>query len=417
MIKHNFSTLFIFVLLLSSQAIWGQKNFQKRNFADMYDYNKTQLHPLFQCYHDKDSSSLLFYQIDYSELTYNTESKDIHKARVHIYYEIYYNYKAKNLLDSGSVFLTDTANYKLDNSSIGFFNIPISYPNRYVVYLKVTDLNSKNNIEKILDINKTDHYNAQNFYLKGDDNLPLLQSYVNKMQPFQLISQQNQDNYINIRYFKPNNIIARPPMLSPGNVNRIIRADTNYIVQFNEGYSNLIKLQDQGYYFFYFKQKPNEGYTLFQFASHFPYVTNPMQMLMPLRYISSKKEFLKLFKSKNKKVAIEQFWIKISGGKERAKSMIKLYYNRVQNANIFFTSDKEGWMTDRGMIYIIYGAPDIVYHDAKMETWKYGGSNSSQKISFDFYKSDNPFTTNEYILQRNINYALSWNKAIEIWRR
>jgi GWxTD domain-containing protein len=199
---------------------------------------------------------------------------------------------------------------------------------------------------------------------------------------------------------------------------RIIYADTNFDIQFSDGYSNLLKLKDQGFYFFNFSYKQEVGYTVFQFNSNYPYINTQMQMLMPLRYISSKKEFENLFHSKNKQKAIEDFWVEISGSKERAKNMIKLYYNRVQNANIYFTSDKEGWMTDRGMIYIIYGAPDVVYRNKSMETWKYGDhKSSSNSITFDFYKANNPFTDNDYNMSRSTAYGPSWNRAIEIWRR
>ena len=40
---------------------------------------------------------------------------------------------------------------------------------------------------------------------------------------------------------------------------------------------------------------------------------------------------------------------------ERAKELIKNYYGRLQHANLFFTSYLEGWKTDRGMIFMIFG--------------------------------------------------------------
>ena len=40
---------------------------------------------------------------------------------------------------------------------------------------------------------------------------------------------------------------------------------------------------------------------------------------------------------------------------QKAKSLIAIYYNRIQNANLHFTTFKEGWKTDRGMIYVVFG--------------------------------------------------------------
>jgi GWxTD domain-containing protein len=409
----------IVIFTLITINAFSQRNFHKINFAQMYDFNKTSLHPKYQCYHDKDSSSTIFYEIDLSELTYQTKIDSSHIAKATIHYEIFYNYKAKDLLDSGTVYLRDTENYGKDNSSIGFFEIPISYGSEYLVHLTINDTYGKQSSETLMDINKLDKFSQQNYYLRGVDRLPYLHNYINRGEEFQLISEQNNlSDKIKIKYFKPNNSIARPPMVGIKSNKRIIYADTNFDIQFSDGYSNLLKLKDQGFYFFNFSYKQEVGYTVFQFNSNYPYINTQMQMLMPLRYISSKKEFENLFHSKNKQKAIEDFWVEISGSKERAKNMIKLYYNRVQNANIYFTSDKEGWMTDRGMIYIIYGAPDVVYRNKSMETWKYGDhKSSSNSITFDFYKANNPFTDNDYNMSRSTAYGPSWNRAIEIWRR
>ncbi len=415
----NIRLLVLFTFTLTVINLVAQRNFHKQNFAQMYDYNKTSLHPKFQCYHDKDSSSTIFYELDLGELTYQTKIDSSHIAKASIHYEIFYNYKAKDLLDSGTTYFKDIDNYGKNNSSIGFFEIPMSYGSEYLVHFVFTDIYGKQSTESIMDVNKLDRYSQQNYYLRGIDRLPYLHDYINKGEEFQLISEQNNlYDEIKIKYFKPNHTIARPPMLGVKSNKRIVYPDTNFDIQFTDGYSNLLKLIDQGYYFFNFSNKQEIGYTVFQFTSNYPYITSEMQMLMPLRYISSKKEFENLFNSKNKKKAIESFWVEISGSKERAKNMIKLYYNRVQNANIFFASDKEGWMTDRGMIYIVYGAPDVVYRNKSMETWKYGDhKNNARSITFDFYKTNNPFTNNDFIMSRSTTYGPSWNRAIEIWRR
>ncbi|MDZ7822184.1 MAG: GWxTD domain-containing protein [Candidatus Marinimicrobia bacterium] len=46
-------------------------------------------------------------------------------------------------------------------------------------------------------------------------------------------------------------------------------------------------------------------------------------------------------------------------GTERNELMNEYYY-RVQTANQRFSGQREGWRSDRGMIYIIYGEPDAV---------------------------------------------------------
>ena len=56
---------------------------------------------------------------------------------------------------------------------------------------------------------------------------------------------------------------------------------------------------------------------------------------------------------------------------EQAKELIRIYYNRVFFSNYYFTSDREGWKTDSGMIFIVYGPPNTFYKSEDEEKWGY----------------------------------------------
>ena len=395
----------------------AQQRFNKQNFAEMYNTNGIDLHPKFQVYHNNDSTSTLFYEIDNSELKYIMAKDSTYSSKAIIHYQLYYNYKAKELVDSGSFVYNDNQNYGLNNSSYGFINIKIKKGYKYLLYIKYTDINRDYWIKKLIDIDKTNNDSRQNYYLKADDGLPFLRNYINMNERFTLLSEQNSENIINVRVFKPNISIPRPPMVEDKNRVEGLRADTLYKLSMNNGESGALEINDQGFYHFYTEGSSAGGYTVFKFTSDYPYITTAMQMIMPLRYISSGSEFKALYNAKNKKKAVNDFWIKLSGDEHRAKNMIKLFYNRVQNANINFAADREGWMTDRGMIFIIYGAPDVVYRDSGMETWQYGNYKNNKAMTFNFYKVKNPFSNSYYVMQRDESYRISWIKAIEVWRK
>ena len=84
---------------------------------------------------------------------------------------------------------------------------------------------------------------------------------------------------------------------------------------------------------------------------------------------------------------------------------------------MLFSSYQEGWKTDRGLIYIIYGPPSEVYRKTGEEEWIYGERNNPLSIKFYFYNIENPFTLNDYSLNRQPTYKTSWYIAIENWRR
>jgi hypothetical protein len=106
--------------------------------------------------------------------------------------------------------------------------------------------------------------------------------------------------------------------------------------------------------------------------------------------------------------------LSVTGDKERAKDLMKSYFRRVELANRYFTSYKEGWKTDRGMIYIIFGLPDEVYQFTDREVWNY--KNSSYKISFDFVQSSTVFDPDNYVLIRQKKFQETWYEVIDLWR-
>ena len=106
-------------------------------------------------------------------------------------------------------------------------------------------------------------------------------------------------------------------------------------------------------------------------------------MIPPLQFISSSEEFLELKESKNTKIALDKFWLsKTKDNEQQAKKLIHTFYRRVENSNKFFTSYLEGWKTDRGMIYLIFGAPNIIYQTKGGERWIYGEKNNIYSLNF-----------------------------------
>ena len=114
---------------------------------------------------------------------------------------------------------------------------------------------------------------------------------------------------------------------------------------------------------------------------------------------------------------IENFWLTHGGNEERSRLLIKKYYGRVRDANKYFASYTEGWRTDRGMIYTIFGMPNSIYKSPESESWTYGTVNSSLALNFFFIKVNNPFTENDYSLSRSPSYESNWFRAVEIWRQ
>ena len=149
----------------------------------------------------------------------------------------------------------------------------------------------------------------------------------------------------------------------------------------------------------------------------FPSVKTPELLLEPLVYLISESEMADLRSQPNPKLAVDNFWLEAASDINRAKELIRIYYNRVLYANYYFTSFKEGWRTDRGMIYIIYGPPTTLYKTPSQERWIYGKETGENKIEFTFSKYDSPFSQNAYRLNRGADMVSRWVQAIRVWRQ
>ena len=168
-------------------------------------------------------------------------------------------------------------------------------------------------------------------------------------------------------------------------------------------------------FFFQSDSSTNLGRGLVTVPVYFPKLKTSEEVIEPLIYISTKSEFNKLNGAKNKKKGFEKFWIQTLKSKERAKGSIKNYYRNVTKANQFFTNYKQGWKTDAGMIYIIFGAPNSVQRNAKKEKWNY--TRFGEEITFNFEKIPNLFVRQHLRLQRDNAYSKIWLTEVSSWRK
>jgi hypothetical protein len=97
--------------------------------------------------------------------------------------------------------------------------------------------------------------------------------------------------------------------------------------------------------------------------------------------------------------------------------LLKRYYGRVKEANKYYTSYTQGWKTDRGMVFVVFGKPTNMYMTSKGEVWVYGMETSMNSIRFVFNKTENPFSDNDYILERSQFFKDPWYSAVDYWRQ
>jgi len=410
---------FVFIMILAATILSScktQHRISYQNIATNYNRYKDILHPEYVLFNLNADTSNLYCKINLNELL------RIKPAGLHSYYinfslkaEVFTSYESNTVIDS--LFFKYSDSIQGRDYFTASFNLKVSSTGNFPVRITLTDLNKGFSSVRILLLNKTIGSSPQDFLVTDEHNYPVFSNYLHRKQRVKVVCRDKSIDSIIVKVFKRDFPVAPLPFVSHKDKPFDYSADSTFVVSFSNGLSEVFELTDESIYHFQPRTDMLTGLTLFRFHDDFPRITLPEQMLYPLRYLTTKNEYNKMIILKDKKMAVDDFWINTAGNTLRAKELIKRYYNRVQDANVFFTSYMEGWKTDRGLIYIIYGNPNIVYRNSDVETWIYGEEFNSMSVSFIFYKRENPFTDNDFILNRSPVFKDTWYNAVDVWRR
>ncbi len=323
------------------------------------------------------------------------------------------SYFIKAAANSNEILRQDTVslqNYLLNGGSVTFsFDIPATGVRTAILFIKVTDTQMRQD--------------AQEDFLLGGGNTfagivnsktNIIGEYAKQGDSLFFLGAENQDVYV---YRLPQNFQAAfAPMQTEGlNASPELRTDSMFVVKTNTNFC----LKSKGLYFAQLDTNSSNGTGFKITEKEFPKYKTVYQLIEPLLYISEYSEIspinaIPVGDAAAKKRALDRYWLELAKDETKAKKMIRAYYQRVAEANEAFTTYKEGWKTDKGMIYIIFGKPDVIQKLQGQEQWIYRGY--GQEIKFTFIRRNNQFTTQHYELMRNENYKDTWYSMVERWR-
>ena len=160
-----------------------------------------------------------------------------------------------------------------------------------------------------------------------------------------------------------------------------------------------------------------DGYGFLVVDKRYPRDTRPEILKEALAYMSTSKEIESSATYDSGKDAMDMYFLNLArGDQELARKIIRSYYKRVEEANEFFTTYKEGWKTDKGMVYVIMGPPARVQRNRTREVWLYSQNRNTSEIIYTFYKKPNVFSEQNYELVRYPEYSAFWYPYVESWR-
>lgn len=201
---------------------------------------------------------------------------------------------------------------------------------------------------------------------------------------------------------------APPPFIKKSSEEQILRADSSFIFQ-DDSFTPF----KPGLYLLQQDTMVTEGLAVLVTVSSFPKFNRIEQLSGPLTYLTSMPEQTSLLEAGSDKAKFDKVILGITRDASRAKNLIRSYFNRIELANRYFSSHKEGWKTDRGMIYVVFGPPTEVSRTSVNEIWFY--KDTRQK--FVFYRRGSIYSPEYYFMERGEQYTTSWYSTIDLWRK
>ncbi len=177
------------------------------------------------------------------------------------------------------------------------------------------------------------------------------------------------------------------------------------------------KFNKKGLFYVQADTSKRNGASIYVTDQFYPKYTLAENLLQPLLYISTNEEYEQQVNATNAKEALDKFWLDVGQSEDKARRIIRAYYRRITRSNQLFTNYKAGWKTDQGMIYALFGVPDLVLKDGPREEWVYYRTDILPKINFTFYKVKNPYAQKHFVLIRNKKYSDFWFRTVDLWRK
>lgn len=398
------------IFLISLVSCRSSQKISDINFSGLYSL--TSLQPEVSVYQESDSIVSIALAINRKEILYKKNENDEFSSHIRIHIRSFPALKSGALIDSVSMEKKDA---DPENRKPLLCALKLRSPAQPEFYclISVTDLNRQQQFRTWQRVERTNRQSRVFYRLMDENGLQKTNPYLRSDESVTIVS-SHEPSELKVRCYHRKFPVASPPFAEKIPVQFNYAADSIFTIRYRSGMQ--LQFPSEGFYHLQFDTAVKAGLTLFRFDDDFPKVTNAEKLIEALRYITNSNEYNKLRSAADKKDAIDRFWIELSGSRERARTLIRKYYTRVQQANRLFTTHQEGWQTDRGMIYIVFGPPATVYVYQDSEEWGYGTYGYSGALNFTFEKISNPFSDNDYVLRRSPFYEQPFYRAVSRWR-
>ncbi len=412
--------IFAVLMMLAGCSLLKETTSATANYAALYNPSELSLNADYRVYHLSDLMSTLYIRMYPSELLFNQANEEgEYRALVkleHSLFELDTRGQIISKVDSASNLIKLRKKDQERSAYLSSLILPIPYGKKYLLKLEISDLQRGTTGLTYLLVDKSDKFNSQNFSVISAGNaLPRFMDYQRFGEVFSIRYQDREADTIYLDFFKDEYELPRPPIRRIEISSYPVVRDTTIAIPFAD--TIIFTLPGKGMYHFRVDSTREEGLTLFNFGDTYPQIRKEHDMIEPLFYIAYPVEYTELLKSEGNKLAIDEFWLRRASNMDRSRELIRIYYNRVLYSNIYFTANREGWKTDRGLVYILFGPPDRMKDTGTSQIWYYISRRRSQIVEFKFNRDTDYHTNDAFNLEKNPNTMRYLDEAIRSWNK
>ena len=153
----------------------------------------------------------------------------------------------------------------------------------------------------------------------------------------------------------------------------------------------------------------------------YPVPSRVGDLIAPLAYLATPREMARLTGAAPaaQRQAFDRFWGDQLDDRRLAAATVRAYYERVEEANRRFATYKDGWKTDPGMAYVLFGPPRYVEPTLDGERWSYPAGGAAPPV-LTFERAVTPLPGGRRVevltLLRDRAYGESLARARRQWR-
>lgn len=288
------------------------------------------------------------------------------------------------------------------------YTLPVQL-HQYVLVLSVRSLANNALYRDTRYVNKSG-ISMQTLPILLPNDTPLVVPYITQPQVVRIMPHDTRIQQLRVRYYPDPQSPVLPPYASQSSLfNPQATPHKTFLVPARVG----LQITQPGLYYIQADTQSTQGIFLSYFDQpEYPKLTQLHDLVESTRYITKDVEYETLRRAPQQKVALDEFWLTLGVTQTRSKDLLRTYYHRVQVANAQFTTHKEGWKTDRGIIFIVFGEPDRVLKKGNREYWSYDPTVDHAPVEFFF-----ELQAGQYLLSRSSYYEPYWKAHIYDWRK